>query len=237
VIQNGWGVYSENGGFSASHALGNTYLHNVFEENTSGDLWLAWDAQTVVAFNYFESAGVSVSIGNGLDNVYNVRVHNNYFTVSAALRSEIELGYSLEAEIADNFEEGAAGASSHCRINVTSGPNGSASGTVVLNPFNIHMEGAGTPPTTNDLCSHGTPTNNLGGTYTIKGAVAVNQNLTVLGNVSLAQGVAAGTALILGSTTSVSVGGACTPEGFIDAQTTSPAHLYFCSGGFWRQVY
>lgn len=170
--------------------------------------------------------------------MFNVRVHNNYFTVSASLRSEIELGYSLEAEIADNFEEGAVGASSGCRVNITSGPNGQATGTVVLNPFNLHMEGgAGHPPTTNDLCTHGTPTNNLGGAYTIKGALTVNQNLSVIGNASFAQGIAAGTGLFIGETTPVTVGGACSPEGFLNAQTTSPAHLYFCSGAFWRQVY
>jgi polygalacturonase len=77
IFQNEWGVYSHNGHVSATRALANVYRDNVLEGNRTGDLFLGWDAHTLVEGNYFESRGVAVAAGAGADNVFDIHVRRN----------------------------------------------------------------------------------------------------------------------------------------------------------------
>ena len=137
IFQNDWGVYSRNGHAPATRALANVYRDNVFEGNRSGDLFLGWDAHTLVEGNYFESRGVAVAAGLAGGNVFDeIQVTRNYFIGEWQLpgyRSEIELGSGSGFFIEGNYEEGPgqAGAGSGCAVNALPAlPRGGPSGVV-----------------------------------------------------------------------------------------------------------
>jgi hypothetical protein len=241
---NGWGYQSVNSGASASHGLGNVIRDNVFEGQTTGDIGIGWDSHLIITGNYFESAGVNIAVGNGPDNVFDVQIKWNYFTAQAATRSEIELGYGFDFYIEHNYEEGTVSDSSGCKINITSGGSGGLTNIRARDAFAYHQEGGiTTPPTPHDMCNHGTPTNQLPGTEIFQDAVQVNGAATVFGqftangNASLLFGAQLGTSLFDGVATTPAIGGACSPEGYLLVSSTSPAHISFCSGGFWRAIY
>ena len=108
VSSNDWGVYSHDGHVPATRALANVYRDNVLEGNHTGDIFLGWDAHTLVEGNYFESTGVAVAAGAATGNVYDIHIIRNYFTVNGAAgyRSEVELGYGFGFFIEGNYEEG-----------------------------------------------------------------------------------------------------------------------------------
>lgn len=184
ISNNGWGYRSINSGVSASHALGNVIRDNVFEGNTSGDIDGEWEAHFYVTGNYFESAGVGVSVGTA-NNVFDIHIVGNYFSASAAYRSEIEIGYGWDFFISDNYEEGAAGVSTGCKVNSVPGGSGGNANIVAVNAFAQNSEGhlAGVTPTAHELCLQGTPVATFGGTQRIGG------NLNVAGNTQLSGAV------------------------------------------------
>jgi hypothetical protein len=181
ISSNGWGYHSIDSGVSATHGLGNVLRDNVFEANTIGDINADWDAHFKVTGNYFESAGVGVKAG-ATNNVYDIHVEGNYFTASAAYRSEIEIGYGWDFFISNNYEEGAASVSTGCKVNSVPGGSGGNQGIVAVNAFAQNAEGygGGTTPTAHELCSQGTPVTTFGGTQRI------GANLNVAGDSSMA---------------------------------------------------
>jgi hypothetical protein len=244
VIQNGWGYYSENGHVSATPELGVVIRDNVFEEDVTGDVYLAWDAHTIVTGNYFESSGVGVSVGAGLDNVYDIDINGNYFTAGSNYRSEIEIGYGFDFFLSNNYEEGSS-VSSHCKVNIVPGPNGGTSNVNAENAFvqNAFGYAPGATPTANELCFQSSPVSVLSGTRRFSSGVSVAgqlsaASLVVTGSAQLGSPVTIGPAEIAGNSgTAPLTGGACSPEGFLIVTTSSPAHLDLCSGGFWRLIY
>lgn len=182
ISSNGWGYQSADGHVSASHGLGNVIRDNVFEANTSGDIDASWDAHLLVQGNYFESAGVGVSAGANA-NVYDIHIEKNYFTASAAERSEIEIGYGWDFFIEGNYEEGAHGVSTGCKVNSVPGGGGGNTNIVAVNAFAQNAEGypGGTTPTPNELCSHGTVVSTFSGTDRISANQTIAGNATVDG--------------------------------------------------------
>jgi hypothetical protein len=194
ISSNGWGYHSIDSGVSATHGLGNVIRDNVFEANTIGDINADWDAHLQVTGNYFESAGVGVKVG-ATNNVFDIDIEGNYFTASAAYRSEIEIGFGWDFFISKNYEEGGASVSTGCKVNSVPGGSGGNNGIVAVNAFAQNAEGypGGTTPTTHELCIQGTPVSTFGGTQ------RVESNLTVAGNSSIGGALAvAGT--IFGAT-------------------------------------
>jgi hypothetical protein len=234
---NGWGVYSYNSGAYASQALGNVYRANVFEGNLSGDLYLAWDAHTVVEDNYFENSLVGVSIGTGLDNVYDIHVEKNYFAPDT-YRSEVEIGYGFDFFIEENHAEPAnRQVLSNCSINIISGPNGSAANVVAVDAFSQHYTKVNIP-NANEICSHGAAIASSGGTFRVSANQTVAGSATFGGNITVQGGtIGLGTGQLAFQSSGPSSGGSCGPEGFLFVTTASPAHLYLCSSAVWRQIY
>jgi hypothetical protein len=187
ISSNGWGYHSINSGVSASHGLGNVIRDNVFEGQTIGDINSDWDAHFYATGNYFESSGVGVKVG-ATNNVYDVHVEGNYFTASAAYRSEIEIGYGWDFFISNNYEEGAASVSTGCKINSVPGGSGGNTNVVAVNAFAQNAEGylGGVTPTAHELCSQGTPVTTLGGTQRIEGNQGVAGNASFGGAVNIA---------------------------------------------------
>ena len=236
ISENDWGVYSHNGRVIASRALGNVYRDNVFEANRSGDLFLGWDAHTVVEGNYFESNGVGIAAGTGWDNVFDIQIAHNYFTIG--YRSEVELGYGFGFLIEENYEEGPnrAGASSGCAVNAVPGRYGGTTGVVLRNAFARFSEGA---ISTHEFCYRGSPSipagvlapNRIAGGIEIEGEARASSLHTdgplVLGN-----------AQIRSTTSSVRSGDGCTPEGTLLIATPAghPAQLFFCTAAHWQPV-
>ncbi len=233
IFNNDWAVYSHNGHAPATRALGNVYRDNVFEGNHVGDLYLAWDAHTVVEGNYFESTGAGVAAGTGGDKVYDIQVVRNYFTVAGApgYRSEIELGYVLGAVIEANYEEGVGGAGTGCAVNVLAGRAGSASNVVLRNSFSRLSEGK---MSQHELCYQGKPEIPPGvlGQTRLAGGLAVDGGVKVSGPLELEQGAVGSTASV------IKAGEACTTEGMllISRPANQTARLYFCSGFKWQPV-
>jgi hypothetical protein len=174
---NDWGYLSEDGHVSATRALGNVIRDNVFEGEATGDIFLGWDARLLVEGNYFESCGVGVSVGVGTTNEFSVSVRDNYFSASACLRSEIELGSGFDFHISGNYEEAtdviAHTASSGCKVNVLGGEQFAVGQDV----FNRAAEG--TVNTPNNLCIGGVATNDIGGQTNIQTSARVGGILTV----------------------------------------------------------
>ncbi len=239
IASNDWAVYSRNGHVPASRALGNVYRDNVFEGNRDGDLFLGWDAHTIVEGNYFESSGVAVSAGLGGENVYDIHVIRNYFTVNGAegYRSEVELGYGWGFTIEGNYEEGpSAGASSGCAINAIAGPHGGLIDVVVKNAFLRESEAH---TTTHELCYQGSPKV----PPAILGALRVGGDVDAEGDIrarsaALREGLQVGHAALTSADRAPRAGDSCTSEGTLLIATPSgqPASLWFCSGSHWQSA-
>jgi hypothetical protein len=238
IFQNEWAVYSRNGHVSATRALGNVYRDNVFEGNGTGDLFLGWDAHTLVEGNYFESRGVAVAAGAGGDNVFDIHVIRNYFTVGGALgyRSEVELGYGYGFFIEGNYEEGMKGAGTECAVNVLPGPRGGARDVILRNAFSRWSE---EKISAHEFCYKGSPEIPPGvlGTTRLIGAVSVDgtiraKSAQLSGPLELGEGAIASTG------SSIRAGDACTTEGMllISRPANQTARLFFCSGFHWQAV-
>lgn len=238
ILQNEWAVYSHNGHVSATRALGNVYRDNVFEGNRAGDLFLGWDAHTLVEGNYFESQGVAVSAGAGGDNVFDIHVIRNYFTVNgkAGYRSEVELGYGFGFFIEGNYEEGPKGAGTECAVNAVPGPHGGTRDVVLLNAFSRWSEER---ISAHEFCYNGSPEIPPGvlGTSRHIGDVSVDgtvhaKSAQLSGPLELGEGAIASTG------SSIRAGDACTTEGMllISRPANQTARLFFCSGFHWQAV-
>jgi hypothetical protein len=232
IADSDWGVYSHNGHVVASRALGNVYRDNVFEGNRLGDIFLGWDAHTVVDGNYFESNGVGIAAGTDWDNVYDIQIAHNNFT-TGAYRSEVELGYGFGFSIAENYEEGPAhvGSRSGCAVNAVPGRYGGTTGVTLRNPFLRFSEGA---ISTHEFCFRGSPTIPAGvlATTHIDGGIKIDGETQITGPLQL------GTAQIRASEQPVRAGEHCAPEGtlLISTPKSQPALLYFCTAGRWQTV-
>ena len=232
IADSDWGVFSHNGHVAASRALGNVYRDNVFEGNRTGDIFLGWDAHTIVEGNYFESNGVGVAAGTDWDNVFDIQIARNYFT-TGAYRSEVELGYGFGFSIEENYEEGPAhaGSRSGCAANVVPGRYGGTTGVSLRNPFLRFSEGA---ISTHDFCFRGSPTIPAGvlAPTHIAGGVKIDGETQIAGPLQL------GTAQIRASEQAVRAGEPCTPEGtlLIATPKNQPALLYFCTAAHWQPV-
>ena len=238
ISANDWGVYSRDGHFPATRALGNVYRDNVLEANRSGDLFLGWDAHTLVEGNYFESLGVGVAAGAGTGNVYDIHIVRNYFTVNgtAGYRSEIELGYGFGFFIEGNYEEGPKGSGSECAVNAVPGPHGGTSKVVLRNAFSRVSEGQ---ISAHEFCYRGSPEIPPGvlGEARLIGDISVNgdvhaKSAQLSGPLELGQGAVASTE------SSIRAGEACTTEGMllISRPAGQTARLFFCSGMHWQAV-
>jgi hypothetical protein len=234
---NEWGVYSHNGHVPASRALGNVYRDGTFEGNRKGDLFLGWDAHTIVEGNYFESSGVAVGAGLGGDNVFDIHVTRNYFTVNGptGYRSEIELGYGIGFFIQGNYEEGPiAPVGSGCTVNAIPGPHGGTGGVVLQNAFLRTGEGK---VSAHELCYQGSPNVPPG----VLGATRIPGDLDLAGDVhakaeSLSGPLQIGHGVVSSTDTPVHAGESCSGEGTL-LIATPPGHaagLFFCSGGHWQ---
>lgn len=238
IASNDWGVYSHNGHVPATRALGNVDRDNVFEENRSGDLYLGWDAHTLVEGNYFESRGVAVAAGAGGDNVFDIHVIRNYFTVAGVggYRSEIELGYGFGFFVEGNYEEGPKGAGTECNVNVLPGPRGGIRDVVLRNAFSRWSEGK---ISAHELCYKGSPEippgvlgeTRLVGNISVDGTVRA-KSAQLSGPLELGEGAVASTG------SSIRAGDACTTEGMllISRPANQMARLFFCSGFHWQPV-
>jgi hypothetical protein len=239
IVDNGWGVYSRDGHVPATRALGNVYRDNVLEGNHSGDIFLGWDAHTLVEGNYFESSGVAVAAGAGTGNVYDIHIVRNYFTVNGAAgyRSEVELGYGFGFFIEGNYEEGISkGAGSECAVNAVPGAHGGTSKVVLRNAFSRVSEGK---ISAHEFCYRGSaeiPPGVLGearliGDVRVDGAVHA-KSAQLSGPLELGQGTVAST------DSSMRAGETCTTEGtlLISRPANQPARLFFCSGLHWQAV-
>jgi hypothetical protein len=238
ILQNEWAVYSRNGHVSATRALANVYRDNVFEGNGTGDLFLGWDAHTLVEGNYFESRGVAVAAGAGGDNVFDIHVIRNYFTVGGALgyRSEVELGYGYGFFIEGNYEEGMKGAGTECAVNVLPGPHGGARDVILRNAFSRWSE---EKISAHEFCYKGSPeippgvlgTTRLIGDVSVDGTVRA-KSAQLSGPLELGEGAIASTG------SSIRAGDACTTEGMllISRPANQTARLFFCSGFHWQAV-
>ncbi len=250
IADNDWAVYSHDGHVAASRALGNVYRDNVFEANHSGDLFLAWEAHTVVEGNYFESNGVGVAAGTGDANVYDVHIARNYFT-TGAYRSEIELGYGFGFFIEQNYQEGPKGALTGCDVNAAPGPNGGVSGVVLQNAFARTSERATSP---HEFCYRGSPTipDGVLGTTRMTGGLDVDGTLhargaqldgpllldSKAGKPQVGEDRAHSMPQIRATETAVQAGDPCTPEGtlLISTPAGQSARLLFCSSAHWQAV-
>jgi hypothetical protein len=239
IVANDWGVYSHDGHVPATRALGNVYRDNVLEGNHIGDLFLGWDAHTLVEGNYFESTGVAIAAGADTGNVYDIHIVRNYFTVNGAAgyRSEVELGYGFGFFIEGNYEEGVTkGAASECAVNAVPGPHGGTSKVVLHNAFSRVSEGK---ISAHEFCYRGSaeiPPGVLGDTRLI-GDVRVDgdvhaKSAQLSGPLELGQGAVASTE------SSIRAGEMCTTEGMllISRPANQPARLFFCSGFHWQAV-
>jgi Right handed beta helix region len=238
IFQNEWAIYSRNGHVSATRALGNVYRDNVFEGNRTGDLFLGWDAHTLVEGNYFESHGVAVAAGAGGDNVFDIHVIRNYFTVSGAMgyRSEVELGYGFGFSIEGNYEEGTKGSGTDCAVNALPGPHGGTKDVFLRNAFSRWSE---EKISAHEFCYKGSPeippgvlgTTRLAGDISVDGTVHA-KSAQLSGPLELGEGAIASTS------TSVRAGDACTTEGMllISRPANQTARLFFCSGFHWQAV-
>jgi hypothetical protein len=239
IFQNDWGVYSRNGHVSATRALGNVYRDNVLEANHSGDLFLGWDAHTVVEGNYFESRGVAIAAGAGGDKVFDIHVVRNYFTVNGApgYRSEVELGSGAGFLIEGNYEEGPQGSGSGCAVNAIPGLlRGGPSGVVLRDAFSRASEGK---ISAHEFCYKGSPDIppgvmgeiRLAGDVSVYGGVHA-KSAQLSGPLDLAQGAVAST------DSAIRAGDSCSTEGMllIARPANQPARLFFCSGSRWQAV-
>ncbi|HEX4582662.1 MAG TPA: right-handed parallel beta-helix repeat-containing protein [Acidobacteriaceae bacterium] len=239
ISANDWGVYSYDGHVPATRALGNVYRDNVLEGNHIGDIFLGWDAHTLVEGNYFESTGVAVAAGADTGNVYDIHIVRNYFTVNGAAgyRSEVELGYGFGFFIEGNYEEGITkGAGSECAVNAVPGPHGGTSKVVLRDAFSRVSEGK---ISAHEFCYRGSaeiPPGVLGDTRLI-GDVRVDgdvhaKSAQLSGPLELGQGAVASTE------SSIRAGEMCTTEGMllISRPANQPARLFFCSGFHWQAV-
>jgi hypothetical protein len=239
VFQNEWAVYSRNGHAPATRALANVYRDNVFEGNRTGDLFLGWDAHTLVEGNYFESRGVAVAAGAGGDKVFDIHVIRNYFTVNGApgYRSEVELSDGAGFLIEGNYEEGVTkGAGSDCAVNVIPGVRGGASGVVLHNAFLRASEGK---ISAHEFCYQGSPEippgvlgeTRLAGNVSVDGSVHA-KSAQLSGPLELGEGAVAST------DSPIRAGAACTTEGMllISRPADQTARLFFCSGFHWQAV-
>jgi hypothetical protein len=234
---NDWGVYSHNGHVPATRALGNVYRDGVFEGNRLGDLFLGWDAHTLVEGNYFESAGVAVGAGLGGDNVFDIHVTRNYFTVNgpAGYRSEVELGYGIGFFVEGNYEEGpAAPVGSGCTVNAIPGPHGGTVGVVLQNAFLRASEGK---ISAHEFCYQGSPNIPSG----VLGATRIPGDLDLAGDVHAKGGALSGPlqighGVVSSTDTAVHAGESCSAEGTL-LIATPPGHaagLFFCTSGHWQ---
>lgn len=239
IAANEWGVYSHDGHVPATRALGNVYRDNVLEGNRTGDIFLGWDAHTVVEGNYFESSGVAIAAGAADGNVYDIHIVRNYFTMngSEGYRSEVELGYGFGFFIENNYEEGIKkGAGSGCAVNVVPGPHGGTSKVVLRNAFSRVSEGK---ISAHEFCYRGSveiPPGVLGETRLI-GDVHVDgdvkaKSAQLTGPLELSEGSVASTE------SSIRAGETCTTEGMllISRPADQTARLFFCSGQHWQAV-
>jgi hypothetical protein len=236
ISANDWGVYSRNGHVPATRALANVYRENVFGDNRMGDIFLGWDAHTIVEGNYFESTGVAVGAGLGGENVLDIHVLHNYFTVNGAggYRSEIELGYGIGFFIEGNYEEGPAGAGSGCAVNAIPGPHGGIREVVLQNAFQRASEGA---TTAHLFCYQGGPNTPVG----VLGATRIPGDLDLAGDVHAKAGALSGPlqighGVVSSTDMAVHAGESCSPEGTL-LIATPPRHaagLFFCTGGHWQ---
>jgi hypothetical protein len=235
IFQNEWAVYSHNGHVPATRALGNVYRDNVFEGNRTGDLFLGWDAHTLVEGNYFESLGVAVAAGAGGDNVFDIHVIRNYFAVPG-YRSEVELGYGFGFFIEGNYEEGAKGAATDCSINVLPGPRGGTRDVVLSNAFSRWSE---EKMSAHEFCYKGSPVIPPG----VLGATRLVGDISVDGTVhaksaQLSGPLELGEGAIASTGSPIRAGDACTTEGMllISRPANQTARLFFCSGFHWQAV-
>lgn len=238
ISDNDWGVYSRDGHVPATRALANVYRDNVLEGNHTGDIFLGWDAHTLVEGNYFESSGVAVAAGAATGNVYDIHIVRNYFTVNGAAgyRSEVELGYGFGFIIEGNYEEGPKGAGSECAVNAVPGPHGGTTKVMLRNAFSRVSEGA---ISAHEFCYKGStkiPSGVLGewrlaGDVSVDGSVHAN-GAQLSGPLELGQGSVASTASL------ITPNDVCSTEGMllISRPANQPAELFFCSGFHWRPV-
>jgi hypothetical protein len=239
IVGNDWGVYSHDGHVPATRALGNVYRDNVLEGNDIGDIFLGWDAHTLVEGNYFESTGVAVAAGADTGNVFDIHIIRNYFTVNGAegYRSEVELGYGFGFFIEGNYEEGITkGAASECAVNAVPGPHGGTGRVVLRNAFSRVSEGK---ISEHEFCYRGSaeiPPGVLGedrliGDVHVDGDVHA-KSAQLSGPLELGQGAVASTE------SSIRAGETCTTEGMllISRPANQPARLFFCSGFHWQAV-
>jgi hypothetical protein len=238
ISDDDWGVYSHDGHVPATRALANVYRDNVLEGNRTGDIFLGWDAHTLVEGNYFESTGVAVAAGAADGNVYDIHIVRNYFTVNGAAgyRSEIELGYGFGFFVEGNYEEGPKGAGSGCAVNAVPGPHGGTSKVVLRNAFSRVSEGK---ISAHEFCYQGSlqiPPGVLGeerliGDLRVDGDVHA-KSAQLSGPLELGQGAVASTE------SPIRAGDACTTEGMllISRPAAQTARLYFCSGLHWQAV-
>lgn len=237
IAANDWGIYSHNGHVPATRALGNVYRDNVLEGNHIGDIFLGWDAHTLVEGNYFESDGVAVAVGTGGDRDFDIHVERNYFTIGG-YRSQVELGDVAGFFAEGNYEEGPAGAATGtgCAINVVLGIRGGTSNVLLRNAFSRVSEG---PMSTHEFCYEGKteiPPGVLGeerliGDVSVDGAVRA-KSAQLHGPLELGQGSIAST------DTAIRANDTCTTEGMllISRPANQAAQLYFCSGFRWLPV-
>jgi hypothetical protein len=234
-----WGVYSRNGHVAASRALANVYRDNVFEGNSTGDLFLGWDAHTLVEGNYFESRGVAIAAGANGDRIFDMHIVRNYFTVNgtAGYRSEIELGNGAGFFIEGNYEEGPLKSSgTGCAVNAIPGWRGGPSGVVLRNAFSRVSEGK---ISAHEFCYKGSPEippgvlgeTRLAGGISIDGDVHA-KSARLSGPLDLSQGAVAST------DAAIKAGDSCSTEGMllISRQAKQAARLFFCSGSRWQPV-
>ena len=230
-----WAVYSHDGHFPASRALGNVYRDNVFEGNKAGDLFLGWDAHTVVEGNYFESDGVGVAAGAGDANVFDIQIVRNYFT-TGGYRSEVELGYGFGFHIEGNYEEGPNGAGTGCAVNAIPGPHGGTSKVTLRNAF---LRASERQISAHEFCYQGSPIippgvlgeNRIAGDEEVAGSVRAK-------GAELTDPLKLGRAEITATESTLHSGDACAPEGTLTISTPAgqAARLFFCSGGHWASV-
>ncbi len=239
ISSNDWGVYSYDGHVPASRALGNVYRDNVLEGNHKGDIFLGWDAHTLVEGNYFESGGAAIAAGADTGKVYDIHIIRNYFTVNGAAgdRSEVELGYGSGFFIEGNYEEGITkGAGTECAVNAVPNAHGGASKVVLRNAFSRVSEGK---ISAHEFCYHGSaeiPPGVLGesrliGDVRVEGDVHA-KTAQLSGPLELGQGSVASTE------SPIRAGETCTTEGMllISRPANQPARLFFCSGLHWQTV-
>lgn len=238
IADNDWAVYSHNGHVSATRALANVYRDNVFEGNRTGDLFLGWDAHTLVEGNYFESSGVAVAAGAGSDNIFDIHVIRNYFTTGGpgGYRSEIELGYGMGFYIEGNYEEGPKGSGTGCSVNAVPGPLGGTSGVVLRDAFSRVSEGK---ISAHEFCYRGSadiPHGVLGETR-LAGDVSVDGTLHAK-SAQLSGPLELGEGAIASTSSPIRAGDGCTTEGMllISRPAEKTARLLFCSGFHWQVV-